>query len=654
LEGIVRRYVRGVIAVALMAAAGVLLTPGTAQAATTTGWARWGALSGSSNNFETTMQLPGLGFPEAAVATDSRSPVQIPSGASTFLGGTTDSVPTPVGAKYGSSRGQPYLNLRPEADTAATPSTTTYTFDTATPSSGWAFVLGDVDADAVQISAKDASGAPVGAATIDDWFRGVFNYAGASDLPTWSAGDSTLTGNAGAADTNGASAWFEPTVSLSTLTFVFTRRAGFPVYQTWFADLARSITGTVSDVSTAGGTCPVADTTVELVGPSGQTLATVHPDASGNYSFGQVATQAGYTVRMQPPTQCAVVGPEEQTVDTTSADASADFQVRQILPQAVSGRVTSVDGSPVPGATVTLTPPSGPARTITTDENGDYLIDNNASGSGYTVSVTPPAGYTVSGPASHTFDIATDPITGQDFTLAQLPAVSGTVTGGGGPLDGVTVTLTPAGGGAPVSTVTHDGGSYEFADVQAGDYQISVTPPSGYHSAAPRDVTVSSADVDGQDFALDRPGALGGQVTDTGKAAVAGATVTVDGPGGTHTLTTDADGNYFLDDLAPGSYTITLTVPSGYRAATTTRTVTITAAGEIRGGQDFRVSKIVASTSPSSTPTSSAGTSPNGGGSEPIANTGAGIKVPLASGLALLVLGALALLAARPGSHRRR
>lgn len=46
-----------------------------ATAATTTGFAQWGALTGSTNDYATTMQLPAVGFPEATVASDSRSDV---------------------------------------------------------------------------------------------------------------------------------------------------------------------------------------------------------------------------------------------------------------------------------------------------------------------------------------------------------------------------------------------------------------------------------------------------------------------------------------------------------------------------------------------------------------------------------------------------
>ena len=424
------------LSLCVTALSGLALPAPSAAAAQTSGWASWTPITGTSNDYATTMQLPAGGFPSASVASDSRGNVALPSGASTFLGPST-----PPGAVYGSSRNQPYLNLRPKADNASSPSTTTYTFASPTPAAGWTFVLGDIDADKVQVSAKDAAGQELTAAQIDPWFRGSFNYAGDADMPTWDPATATLTGNPAAADTNGAAGWFEPTASLSTLTFTFTQRSGFPVYQTWFASLARSITGTITDASTSGS-CDLDAATLELVAPDGSTLATTHP-TDGNYDFGQFATQAGYTVRLTRPPGCAVVGPEERSVDTTTSDATADFVVRRDLPQPVSGRVTEPDGTPVAGVEITLTPPSGPTKVTTTDEEGRYRFDDNAELPGYTVAVTAePDGFVIRGASSHSFDIEPGtPVTGADFTLVELPAVSGTVTGGGGALAGVTVAL---------------------------------------------------------------------------------------------------------------------------------------------------------------------------------------------------------------------
>lgn len=134
-----------VVVVALLACAWVA---GPAHALTDR-WAAWSAVDGTSNAYHLTMTQRSPGFPAATVATDSRAPVQVAGGSSAVLGGGT-----PPGAKYGSSAGNPYLVLRPRADAPTSPSTTTYTFDAPTPDTGWAFVLGDIDADQVRVTAR--------------------------------------------------------------------------------------------------------------------------------------------------------------------------------------------------------------------------------------------------------------------------------------------------------------------------------------------------------------------------------------------------------------------------------------------------------------------------------------------------------------------
>jgi hypothetical protein len=639
---------------------GVLCAAPLAHAVRSTAYADWGAFTGSANNYATTMQLPVTGFPAASVPTDSRAgSVGIISGATAWVGENT-----PLGLKYGSSRDHPYVSLRPKADNPTGGSTTTYTFAEPTPPTGWTVAFADIAADQVHVSAKDADGNSVPAAALG--FAGGFNYcdttprpsacsASVGDVPTWNPATQVLIGNPTASDTVGATGWFEPTVSLSSLTGVFTRRAGFPLYSTSFAAVARTLSGTVTDVSTGAGSCPVGAVTVRLVGPNGEDLGTTTPAADGTYSFGQVATQPGYTVSVEPPATCAAVGGRSRMVSTAADDAVADFSVRAIIPQPVSGQVTA-DGAALPGVSVTLHHPDGTTETTTTGADGGYLFDDNEVDSGYFVSIDVPAGY--SGPDQRApFDIDAAPITGQDFALTANPDVSGTVTGGGAGIGGVTVTITPE-TGPPLSTVTSADGSYVFERLPAGTYTISIEPPPGYDPAPPiTGVTVAGTDVTDQDFALSRRGAVGGQVTDDSGAPIAGAEVLVDGPGGSRTLTTDPAGQYFLDGLAAGTYTLTLSVPDGYDAVSpTTLTVTITAAGEIRGGQDFVVEQAPDEPSPTptppnptdSTPPTTPGVNPGTGW---LPDTGGPPMLSLYAGLSLLACGIACLLLARFPRH---
>lgn len=194
----------------------------------------------------------------------------------------------------------------------------------------------------------------------------------------------------------------------------------------------------------------------------------------------------------------------------------------------------------------------------------------------------------------------------QDFDLVALPSVSGTVTGGGAGLGGVQVVLTPAGGGLPITVATSGDGSYSLDGVPPGDYTLDVVEPAGYSAPPARAVTVTPAGLTGQDVALSRPGAVSGTVSRGGQP-VAGVEVVVSGPGRQEVLTTDAEGGYYLGELGAGAWTVTVRPPPGTVVdGPPSRTVTITAAGEVRGGQDF-----VLVAAPTPTPTTPAPTSAN-------------------------------------------
>lgn len=626
-----------------------------AAAATTTAWATWQPLAGTGGAYTTTVQVAAQPAITATVTSDSRAgQVGVISGATNWL-----SQGTPVGAKYGSSINQAYLNLRPKADNATSPSTTTYSFANPTPASGWTFVLGDIDADAVRIQAIGANGQALTAAQLG--FRGGFNYCApgvvgkpsctgdAADVPTWDAATLTLTGNAAALDTSGAAAWFEPSVPITSLTFAFTRRSGFPVYQTWFASIARDITGTVLDNDAIPQPQPGA--TLTLTDANGDVVATTTSGADGTYSFPGVVATAGYTVRVTAPATMIPEGPASVAVDLTTADGVADFTVRDIIPVPVSGRVTDGEGAPIAGVSVTIA-----GQTTTTDADGRYVIDDVPVGP-HTATIVTPDGYTiVSSPPPFTVPAdSEDPITGVDFVLAEDPTVSGVVLANGSGVAGVTVTASGP-GGIVLTTVTGATGAYSFPRLDAGVYEITVATPDGYVAAGAttRTETVATADVPDVDFELARLGGLSGVVRTDAGAPVAGAVITVETDGGALQLTTDADGAYGLGDLPPGTYRLTITPPTGTTVVgPATLTVVVTAAGETFVDQDFTLAAVVVTPTdpPTTTPTPSTPPS-TGGGRLPATGLGPETFAWAAAGAAVLVVGAVLLVVSRRRSRR--
>jgi LPXTG-motif cell wall-anchored protein len=626
-----------------------------AAAATTTAWAAWQPLTGTGGAYTTTVQVAAQPALTATMTSDSRAgQVGVISGASTWL-----SQGTPVGEKYGSSINQQYLNLRPKADSPTSPSTTTYSFATPTPASGWAFVLGDIDADSVRVEAIGVDGQTLTAEEIG--FNGGFNYCApgvagkpscsgdAADVPAWDATTQTLTGNATASDTSGSAAWFEPSVPITSLTFFFTQRSGFPIYQTWFASIARDITGTVADQAEG----PLPGATLTLTDANGTVVGTTTTDADGTYSFpGFIATD-GYTVTVTVPDGKIVVGPTTQAVDLTTEDGRAAFEVRDAEPVGVtvSGRVVDDEDTGVPGAIVTI----DGVDPATTDADGGFLIEGVPAGP-HAVEVTPPPGFSATEPTEIVVpEDSEEPIVLEDLVVVENPDLSGTVRVDGTDVAGVTITASD--GVDTVTAVTDEDGAYTFPRLPAGEYEITMTTPDGYVASGPatRTENLTTTDLGNVDFELARLGSISGEVRTDDGAPVAGVIITVESDEVSHELTTDADGGYVIADLPPDSYDLTITAPEGRTIiGPTTVTFVITAAGESFVGQNFTISAaaVTPTDPPTQNPTDPASPPDTGGGQLPATGLGSETFIWAAAGAAVLVIGGVLFLISRRRSRR--
>ena len=672
---------------------GVGLALGGATTATAAPTGHWGTftLSGSSKAYTGTMTLPG--FPDTTFTSDSRQSTVI-SGASTWQGPATG-----PGAAYGSSRGSAYLNQRPNAD-AATPgaaSTTTYRFDGPTPGNGsWSFVLGDIDADQATISATVQGGA---AATADQlgYQRSYNSCSSASpggwscpadpgglpavrDVPTWDPATRTLTGNAAANDTAGATAWFTPTVPLETLTITYQQRNGFPVYQTWFANRTAGVSGT----ATLDGS-PVPGATVTVTAPRG-TVYTTTTNPDGTYAFPQLPVIGGYTVAITPPVGAA--GPVQPIIVSLNrtpggADAVADFPFTSPPGTAsVIGTVTTAAGTPVADVPVTITDPRDPTGTplvkTTTNSDGvwtgsdlpaDAALEATVAGGSPTGITTGAAGAAPAEP---------DPIVAPPAVVA---TVTGVVTLDRSPVPAGAVVELLDGDRTVVGSATTDAlGRYTLATVAGSSSVRTDVPTPGATGATVRPVTAVAGEAAQADLAFTSPAALvvvtteqPGTVTDADGHPVGGvevtATATDPGTGATVTTTTRPDGSFVLAGLQPttaytiavdGADAVTITTPDtgsaraiAFRVPAATPLPTPTPTPTLTPAPTSSPTASVP-TPGGTVPVSTGGGATSGGpASGPLAYTGADV-VPGIIAAGVLVLVGAGLLTFRAVRNRRR
>ena len=151
-------------------------------------------------------------------------------------------------------------------------------------------------------------------------------------------------------------------------------------------------------------------------------------------------------------------------------------------------------------------------------------------------------------------------------------------------------------------TATADGsGAWTVSGIPAGTYAIRQLTPAGRTCSTACSSThlfSSGSAVTGIVFGSWAATTIGGTVTESGGAAVAGAQVFLDGDGddawdlGEPQTTTTASGAYALAPLAPGAYAVRVTLPSPswYAVGAQEHAVTLTS-GVSAGGRDFTLAR---------------------------------------------------------------
>lgn len=348
--------------------------PSVASAAMVRNYAGW-AVGGSANAFSGTLDLGVESFPDATISSDAR--VFTTARSATLTGAT------PFGAAFGTSSGRSYASIGATFGNTG-PTSTTFTFDHGTPTGGWGFALGDLDAESVRVSAVGTDGRAVPVADLG--FAGVFNSVnGATDVPEWHPTTGMVAGNpcpaapaAPDCDTDGATAWFRPTTPLRSLTLHFSVQDGAPRYQVWFACNSTVISGTVDAPTTA--TEPVPAVLVRL---SDRTGAVVAELLTRGPTFDLPPLPAGpdYLVEVVVPAGWRSTAPTRFTLATASGfPASIPVRLEQVLPEPTTTTTsTTTSTTSITSTTVAPTTTSTVPATTTTQAPTTTVPDTTST-----------------------------------------------------------------------------------------------------------------------------------------------------------------------------------------------------------------------------------------------------------------------------------
>lgn len=161
-----------------------------------------------------------------------------------------------------------------------------------------------------------------------------------------------------------------------------------------------------------------------------------------------------------------------------------------------------------------------------------------------------------------------------EFMLKKGRTISGTVRDGAtsSPVAGAVVTISSGKGTGgileamipyvarkgPGSATSDAAGKWEIANIAPGNYRLSAVHKN-YAASESKSVTVKpDSDVSGVELLLSGGGRVHGTVKDRGGKAISGARVTAVSGNGMAQATTDPDGRYALEHLAPGDWMVSV------------------------------------------------------------------------------------------------
>ena len=241
--------------------------------------------------------------------------------------------------------------------------------------------------------------------------------------------------------------------------------------------------------------------------------------------------------------------------------------------------------------------------------DGSFQICGLTDGGAFLVSETVPIGYAATAPGDrdisrHVFarsgdfviELCQEDVSGLEFGNKLIPNAIGGVkfedlnaNGARDPgepgLSGVTILLTPAGGGTARTAVTDASGNFLFTDVAPGSYTLNEVVPAGFTQTMPASdgipVTLASGGTSLNNVFGNFRGILTGTISgvkfldtngngvlDPGEGGLAGVTITLTGGGLTRSVASRLAGSFSFEAVPFGTYTLSETVPAGFQQTT--------------------------------------------------------------------------------------
>lgn len=343
------------------------------------------------------------------------------------------------------------------------------------------------------------------------------------------------------------------------------------------------------------GENPIANSSIELRNSTNVVVGTATTDNAGFYKFAVDASKPGLDKTLvksvtfdETQTNFSLDGlldkfdPTLGTLESIEikheGSITSDIQVENFSNISASDISATVSGNltlTAPGVNdvLTISGNAGQFQAGSYDGNTDF---GGASGKSFGAKTVDGSNtFTITGAAINDY-IGTGQITVTESAVATSNAT------GGGNLD-VRIRST----GKSTLTVTYH---YKEAEcLEPGDYKIiqTVQPPTYLDGRESKDgtvipntdttdsidVTLNMTDLVNNNFGELKNQTISGHVwhdadndgeREASEDAIAGTTITLEGPGGPRTTTTDASGYYEFNDLDPGTYTIKETQPANY------------------------------------------------------------------------------------------